>query len=141
MARPAAALTDGGAAEERLPFFLAADDVKAAAEAWYRWLKKEKRFAAHTLRAYGQDLAGFLAFLAEHLGQAATLDDLPGMRQRAFPAHLSRRRNDGLAATSLARSLRAVRSFFPRLPRDGLNHNAPAKIGRAECTASMGPDV
>src|SRR3546814_7011966 len=89
--------------------------VKAAAEAWYRWLKKEKRFAAHTLRAYGQDLAGFLAFLAEHLGDAATLDDLRGLRQSDFRAWLSRRRNDGLAATSLARSLRAVRSFFRRL--------------------------
>src|SRR3546814_17782401 len=137
MARPAAALTGGGAAEERLPFFLAADDVKAAAEAWYRWLKKEKRFAAHTLRAYGQDLAGFLAFLAEHLGDAATLDDLRGLSQSDFRAWLSRRRNDGLAAPSLARRLSALRSFFRRLPRDGLLDHAPAhlKTGRQACGA------
>jgi len=128
MARPAAAVDARD--DERLPFFLAADDVKAAAESWYRWLAKEKRFAAHTLRAYGQDLSGFLSFLNEHLGAAATLDDLRGLRQSDFRAWLSRRRDDGLAATSLARSLSAVRSFFRRLQRDGLVDNVAVRLIR-----------
>ncbi|WP_341704323.1 tyrosine recombinase XerC [Ferrovibrio sp.] len=134
MARPAAALRNTALkkdeGQDRLPFFLAAGDVKAAAEAWYLWLAKEKRFAAHTLRAYGQDLAGFLAFLNSHLGDAATLDDLRGLRQSDFRAYLSNRRNDGLAATSLARNLSAVRSFFRRLQRDGLVDNAAAGLIR-----------
>ena len=92
MARSAAAIDE--ATEERLPFFLAADDAKAAAEAWHRWLAKEKRFARHTLRAYGQDLSGFLGFLSDHLGEPATLDDLRGLRQSDFRAWLARRRND-----------------------------------------------
>ena len=128
MARPAAALET--AVEERLPFFLAAEDAKAAAEAWHRWLAKEKRFARHTLRAYGQDLSGFLSFLSDHLGQPATLDDLRGLRQSDFRAWLARRRNDGLESTSLARSLSAIRSFFRRLQRDGLVDNAAAGLIR-----------
>jgi integrase/recombinase XerC len=118
------------ATEERLPFFLAADDVKATAEGWYRWLAKEKRFSKHTLRAYGQDLSGFLSFLSDHLGEAASLDDLRSLRQADFRAYLSRRRNDGLEATSLARSLSAVRSFFRRLQKDGVIDNAAANLIR-----------
>ena len=128
MARSAAALTE--APDERLPFFLAADDVKAAAEGWYRWLAKEKRFSKHTLRAYGQDLAAFLVFLSEHLGEAAGLDDLRSLRQADFRAYLSHRRNDGIASTSLARSLSAVRSFFRRLQKDGVIDSAAANLIR-----------
>ena len=47
MARPAAEVKETA---DRLPFFLAAEDVKAAAEAWYLWLAKEKRYSRHTLR-------------------------------------------------------------------------------------------
>lgn len=127
MARSAAAVT---ADDERLPFFLAAEDVKGKAESWYRWLAKEKRFSKHTLRAYGQDLSGFLSFLSDHLGEAATLDDLRSLRQADFRAYLSRRRNDGIEATSLARSLSAVRSFFRRLQKDGVVENAAANLIR-----------
>ncbi len=128
MARSAATVIERD--DERLPYFLAAEDAKAAAEAWHRWLAKEKRFAKHTLRAYGQDLSGFLSFLSDHLGQPATLDDLRGLRQSDFRAWLARRRNDGLESTSLARSLSAIRSFFRRLQRDGLVENAAAGLIR-----------
>lgn len=128
MARPAAAIESAG--EDRPPFFLAAGDAQAAAENWYRWLAKEKRFSRHTLRAYAQDLAAFLAFLSAHLGGAASLDDLRGLRQSDFRAWLARRRSDGLEAASLARSLSAVRSFFRRLQRDGLVDNPAAGLIR-----------
>jgi integrase/recombinase XerC len=128
MARSAAALKIEE--EDRLPFFLAAEDAKAAALAWYRWLAKEKRFSKHTLRGYGLDLAGFFAFLADHLGEAATLQDLRTLRQSDFRSYLARRRGDGLEASSLARSLSAIRSFFRRLQRDGLVDNPAARLIR-----------
>lgn len=114
----------------RLPFFLAANDVKAAAEGWYLWLAKEKRFSRHTLRAYGQDLSVYLSFLSEHLGEPAGMADLQTLRLADFRAYLSRRRGDGVSATSLARSLSAVRSFFRRLQKDGLIDNAAANLVR-----------
>ena len=112
------------------PFFLAAPDAQQAAQAWYDWLAKEKRFAAHTLRAYGQDIAAYFAFLAEHLGGPASLADLNGLRQADFRAYLNRRRQDGLSAASLARALSALRGFHKRLNRDGLCDNAAISLLR-----------
>jgi integrase/recombinase XerC len=127
MARPAAQVKE---TEDRLPFFLAAEDVKAAAEGWYLWLAKEKRYSRHTLRAYGQDLSGYLSFLSEHLGEPAAMQDLQSLRLADFRAYLSHRRNDGVGATSLARNLSAVRSFFRRLQKDGRIDNAAANLVR-----------
>lgn len=127
MARPAAPLKP----LPPPPAFAGDAGLRAAAEAWYHWLAQEKRFSAHTLRAYGQDLASFLAFLSGHLGDEPTLADLGSLRQSDFRAWLSQRRSDGLAASSLARSLSAVRGFFRRLQRDGLADNAAAGLVRA----------
>ena len=55
-------------------------DLAAAVERWRRWLADERRASAHTLDAYGRDLAGFLAFLAEHLGGQPGLADLDALR-------------------------------------------------------------
>ncbi|MFX8473946.1 site-specific integrase, partial [Acinetobacter baumannii] len=55
---------------------VAADDVRAAVQAWFSHLAAERRMSAHTLRADVPDLAGFFAFLAPHLGGPPTLADL-----------------------------------------------------------------
>ncbi len=121
---------DGGAVPP--PFFvLAAPDAAEAARGWYDWLAKEKRYSRHTLRAYGQDLAAFFAFLAEHLGGPASLADLLALRPADFRAFLNRRRMDGLEASSLARQLSCVRGFFRRLQRSGLEVGAAASLIRS----------
>ncbi len=112
------------------PFFLAADDAQRAAQDWYDWLAKEKRYSAHTLRAYGQDIAAYFTFLAEHLGGPAGLADLNTLRQADFRAYLNRRRQQGLSGTSLARALSALRGFHKRLNRDGLCDNAAISLLR-----------
>ena len=48
--------------------FSAADDLRAAIGLWMAWLGGERRASAHTLAAYGRDLAGFLDFLTAHFG-------------------------------------------------------------------------
>ena len=88
------------------------DDLATAVVRWTSWLKSERRLSPHTLAGYGRDLGGFLAFLAEHLGQSPNLDDLAALEARDFRAYLARRRGDGLGPASLARALAAVRSFF-----------------------------
>lgn len=112
------------------PFFLAAPDAQQAASGWYDWLAKEKRYSAHTLRAYGQDIAAYFAFLADHLGGPASLADLNGLRQADFRAYLNRRRQEGLSATSLARALSTIRGLHKRLNRDGLCDNAAISLLR-----------
>ena len=40
---------------------------------WIRWLRDERRSSPHTVDAYTRDLAGFLTFIAGHLGASPTL--------------------------------------------------------------------
>jgi integrase/recombinase XerC len=103
---------------------VAADDVRAAVQAWFSHLAAERRMSGHTLRAYVQDLAGFFAFLTPHLGGPPTLADLQALRQADLRGWLARRRQAGLEPASVARGLSTVRGFFRRLERDGLVANA-----------------
>ena len=98
-------------------------DLAAAVERWRRWLADERRASAHTLDAYGRDLAGFLGFLAEHLGGQPGLADLGALRTADFRSWLARRAGDGLSTASRARALSVVRGFFRFLDREGLAHN------------------
>ena len=98
-------------------------DLAAAVARWRRWLADERRASAHTLDAYGRDLAGFLGFLAEHLGGQPGLADLGALRTADFRSWLARRAGDGLSAASRARALSVVRGFFRFLDREGLAHN------------------
>ncbi len=102
----------------------AAPDLRAAVEAWRAWLGHERRMAAHTLAAYGRDLEAFLAFLSQHLGRAPRLADLAGLGRADFRAWLAWRAGRGLKASSTARALAVVRSFFRHLARRGAVENA-----------------
>src|SRR5262249_19070420 len=105
----------GTAAPERV---IAAADVAARLEDWHSWLRHEKRASPHTLAAYRRDLAGFLSFLAEHLGKPACLADLAGLARADFRAWLAARSGAGLQAASTARALSVVRGFFRFLVRN-----------------------
>ncbi|MDE2383992.1 MAG: tyrosine recombinase XerC [Alphaproteobacteria bacterium] len=100
------------------PFHLAAD-AAALAQGWMAALKSERQMAAHTLEAYGRDLAQFTAFLNEHLGERPGCAALAGLEASDFRAYLARRRNDKLESRSLARKLSAIRSFFRHCERNG----------------------
>jgi integrase/recombinase XerC len=108
----------------------AAPDVVQAATAWQDWLADEKRAAAPTLEAYRHDLADFLAFLSRHRGGEIGLKLLAALTQNDFRAWLSARSTQGLARTSTARALSAVRGFFRFLDRRGLCHNASIGVLR-----------
>lgn len=103
--------------------FHAQPEVAQAATAWLSWLAVERRASRHTLAAYGRDLSFFLGFLVEHAGTPAGFDDLAGLKPRDFRAWLASRARDGKAATSNARALSVLRSFFRWLDRRGHVHN------------------
>ncbi len=97
--------------------------VRAAAEAWRAWLADERRASDHTLDAYGRDLSAFFKFLARHLGGPPGLDELSALRVADFRAYLAARRAAGLADSSVARAMSALKSFFHHLERTGRAHN------------------
>jgi integrase/recombinase XerC len=106
----------------------AAADVANALAAWQRWLGDERRVAAATLEAYVGDLQGFLRFIAEHRGTPADLAALATLKQTDFRAWLAARSSSGLAKSSTARALAALRSFYRFLARRKLADN-PAIAG------------
>jgi integrase/recombinase XerD len=93
-------------------------------------LVAEKGAAAKTVEAYSRDLGTFLAFLKSKRASAleASADQL-----RTYLAELSRK---GLAPTSSARKLSAIRQFFRFLLAEGLRADDPSsgidspKLGR-----------
>ncbi len=101
-----------------------APDLEVAVRDWHRWLRHERRVSPHTLDAYVRDLAGFIAFMAEHRGGVLCLAELDALRTADFRAWLAGRARDGLQRSSTARALSVVRGFFRWLGRAGLAENA-----------------
>lgn len=88
-----------------------------ARSAFLDWLAGERRASPLTVEAYGTDIAAFLGFLTNHLGQEPTLGDLGTLRQSDFRAWLAHQAADNLGAATRARHLAAVRGFFRFLSR------------------------
>ncbi len=110
------------AAEELTP--LAEPAVLTAIGDWRRWLEEEKRSSKHTLDAYGRDIAAFLAYLCRRLGHPPGMPDLGRLGPADFRGYLSDRNRRGLAATSTARAMSTVRSFYRFLEKRGLAENS-----------------
>ena len=86
----------------------------AAREAFLDWLANERRASPETVEAYGRDIADLLGFLSRHQGGEPDLAALRLADLRAFLAH---RAGEGIAATSRARQLSAVKTFLRFLAR------------------------
>lgn len=108
-----------------------AADTAAARDDWLAWLRHERRSSPHTLAAYGRDLTAFLAFLTGHLGQLAGLKELSTLNRNDFRGWLAERSNEGLTASSTARAVSVVRSFFRFLERRGLASNSAIALLRS----------
>jgi integrase/recombinase XerC len=84
---------------------------------WLTFLASEKRAAARTVRAYGDDVERWLDFLMRHLGQMPDAEALKTLTAGDLRAFLASRRNEGLSARSLARNLASIRAFHRFLER------------------------
>jgi integrase/recombinase XerC len=89
-------------------------------ERFAAYLEAEKRASPHTRRAYLADLAQYAAFLAE---QGAALVPSSPVLVRAFVARAAA----SAGASSLARKLSTLRSFYRFLVREGLAPGNPAR--------------
>jgi integrase/recombinase XerC len=89
-----------------------ATDVKAAVATWLVWLTDERRMAVLTIEAYRRDLGDFLTFVARHLGKLPELGDLGALNRGDFRAWMAARAQRHLQASSTARALSAVKSFY-----------------------------
>ena len=80
--------------------------------AWLAWLETERRYGANTLAAYESDLDDYLGYAGGDAGSAP-----PDRRRfRGWLADMARR---GLARTTVARRVSALRSFYRFCGRTG----------------------
>ncbi len=85
--------------------------------------------AAHTLRAYGDDVERFLGFEAEHIGEELSDRALAGLSTTDIRAFITMRRAEGLGVRGVKRAIAAVRSFYRYLAREEILENpAPRTI-------------
>jgi integrase/recombinase XerC len=125
MARPAAgALSGAPSPDDAARAVPAAADARHQIRDWYAHLMSERRMSEATLINYHRDLTRFFEFLVDHLGGAASIDDLAKLELRDFRAFISHRRRDGLQSRSIARVQSSVRSFFRYLDRAKIISNA-----------------
>ena len=104
----------------------------APLQAFLESLSVEKGYSAHTLRAYGNDLEEFAAFVAGEGNDTEVSRDLAArfdprkvdaLAIRGYLAALYRKNRK----TTIARKLSAVRSFFRYLMRQGQIETNPAE--------------
>lgn len=102
------------------------DPLVRAADQWLAHLRVERGVSAHTLRAYGRDLARYLRFLSER-GVRST-DGVTEGHVADFLAHLRTGDDEHppLAASSAARTLAAVRGWHRFLALEGRARTDPA---------------
>ena len=98
-------------------------------EHFTRWLETEKGYSDHTISGYRRDLLEFLNLL----GEGHSLDSVSANQVRSFVVSLH---GHNCSATTVARKLSALRSFFRFALRRGKIKNDPLvgitgpKIGR-----------
>jgi integrase/recombinase XerC len=85
------------------------------------YLRVERNASRYTVRNYESDLIGFSNFLKKR--NIVSLDEVDKNHIRDYLGELM---GAGLARTSIARKLSAVRSFYKYLQREDLVHHSPA---------------
>ncbi len=106
--------------------------IADAIASFERHLRAERGLSPHSIRAYlgdVRDFAGYLAETAQERGDdPLALDEVARIELRGYLGDL---RNRGLAASSVARRLSAIRTFYDFLNRTGLARRDPAREVRA----------
>lgn len=94
------------------------DDLAQLIAEWEGWLRDIKRASRHTVISYRNDLAHFLAFLSRHYGGKLKLAALEKLEPRDIRGWLASRM-ETYEASSTARALSTVKSFFRYLEKQG----------------------
>jgi integrase/recombinase XerC len=87
------------------------------------YLRDQRHVSRETLRAYASDLAQLREYLAEGGGDLSGPEAIEALQVRGFVARLHR---SGIAKSSTARKLSAVRSFLKHAVRMGVIESSPA---------------
>ena len=93
--------------------------VREALAAWLEHLAHERRASPRTVRAYGDNVGAYLAFLEQHRGGALPLSEMSEVAAADLRAYLAHRRSGErpLSPRSVSQSLSSIRAFHRFLDR------------------------
>jgi len=106
------------------PGAVAANEKKQLRK-YLQYLQSVKNSSPHTILNYRKDLEQFLAYLSPPGARPPALTGVAHPMIREFVAHLH---DHGLAKSSIARKLAALRSFFKYCVREGRLKENPARL-------------
>ena len=95
------------------------DSAHQALLDWLAYLVQERRASPRTVRAYGDCVGAYLAFMRNHRGEALTLTDMGTVQPSELRAYLAFRRSGDhpLSPRSVSQALSAIRTFHKWLDR------------------------
>ena len=96
-------------------------DLEALIDSFSDYLSFEKRYSAHTIRAYRDDLAAFAAYLGDEFGEMGLTEVTPAV-VRSWLASL---KDAGLSGRSVNRKISSLRQFYIHLLRTGAVAQSP----------------
>jgi len=79
---------------------------------WLQYLALERGYSQHTVDAYRNDVDNYLEFFKEYNSAEASVDDLMAADLRLIRSWLASRRTKEYSASSSARALSSVKSFY-----------------------------
>ncbi len=109
--------------------------VDPVIEEFLEYLRVERNYSAHTLRNYRSDLRAFFDSCCAH-GERSIAVDYLKIREYLARLHSERRK-----ATTIARKLAALRSFYRYACRQGLAAENPAKLVSSPRLPQILPEV
>ncbi|MDZ7756026.1 site-specific integrase [Rhodohalobacter sp.] len=102
--------------------------MKALIEKYLKYLSVERNASKHTITSYQNDLESFLTFTAETEQESAEDIDVTCITRLTIRLWLGELSEQGLAKSSIARKVAALRSFFKYCFKRGYIDKNPAHL-------------
>jgi integrase/recombinase XerC len=102
--------------------------MKILIEKYLRYLNIERNASSHTITSYQNDLSGFLAFCSISMGVPEEKVEVHEVTRLTIRLWLGELSEDGLAKSSIARKVAALRSFFKYCFKRGHIEKNPAHL-------------
>ena len=95
---------------------------------WRDWLVNIRRYSEHTKDSYMRDLSEFIKIVAEQKNAPLTIEDFQQANVHTFRLFLTKRTQQHLEKSSIARELSALKNFFKWLNKNNYIQNTTLSV-------------
>jgi integrase/recombinase XerD len=112
--------------------------VKEAIDSFLDYLAVEKGFSENTVAAYRNDLHQLAGFVEEEAAKRGTIPPWAAFDRQSMMSYLLDLKGRGYAATTIARKVAAIKSFFGFMVADGMmKYNPTEGVGSTKVGKSL----